>query len=69
MHAMHPFYVALAANTLIARTFGVPKGFGIHEGALLIGTLSFFLVWILNRVFPVLELKESHGRDAEPGKG
>jgi hypothetical protein len=64
MRVMHPCYAALAANILIARTFVVSNGFGIHEGALLIGTLPFFL----NKVFPVLELKESHGRDAEPGK-
>ena len=49
---MHPFYVALAANILIARTFVVPKGFGMHEGALWIGALPFFLVWILHKVFP-----------------
>jgi len=55
-------------STLFSRTFVVPKSFGIQEGALLIGALPFFLVRILNKIFPVLELKESHGRDAEPGK-
>jgi hypothetical protein len=67
MRVMHPFYAALAAN-ILARTFVVSNGFGIHKGAHLIGTLPFFLIWVLNKVFPVLELKESHGRDAEPGK-
>ena len=30
--------------------------------------VRFLLVWVLKRVFPVFELKESHARDAEPGK-